>query len=148
MRFAFKFRVLLPFLLILSTISLSFSTHSVNSVQPDISGEWLAQGEMGEGLVEIFQDANNKWQGRLIRAANPEHQQKVSKAKAEKGVSEVLVLRNFEYVGDNTWKNGKLFLMNREMEVSGKIQLLPSGELKVTGWFAFLKKSKIWRRNN
>lgn len=144
-----KAKYVLPLLLLASSLlCLSFTTNSFNSLQPstNIAGQWMAKGEMGDGVVEIYQDANQKWQGKLVRVLNPEDQAKVEAAKAEKGVSEVWLLRDFEYVGGDSWKNGKLFLINRQMEVDGKLKLLPSGELKVTGQYAFLQKSRIWKR--
>ncbi len=146
-----KAKYVLPVLLITASMAcLSFSSNHSPSLQPtpnaNIAGQWMAKGEIGDGIIEIYQDANQKWQGKLVRALNPEHQSKIETAQAEKGVSEVWLLRDFEYVGGDSWKNGKLFLINRQMEVDGKLKLLPSGELKVTGQYAFLQKSRIWRR--
>lgn len=144
-----KSKYVFPVLLLVGLagfLSMSFSTDTSRFSNFNIAGEWVAEGEIGGGIVEIYQDENKKWQGKLVRALNPEHQSKIEAAQAEKGVSEVWLLRNFEYSGNNRWDNGKLFLVNRQMEVDGELKLLPSGELKVTGRYAFLKKSRVWKR--
>ncbi|MEZ4884305.1 MAG: sterol desaturase family protein [Chitinophagales bacterium] len=126
--------------------SLSFNTQPAK--QANILGEWTATGEMGDAVIEIFEDANHKIQGKLIRALDPEHQQRIEEAKAEKSVSEILLLRNFDYVGDNTWKNGTLYLLSRKRSVNGDLKLLPSGELQVTGKLMGFSRTHIWKRKS
>ena len=136
----------LPLLLLLGLGLFVASFSPSKSTNTDISGEWIADGEMGKGIVEIYQDENRKWQGRFIRALDSQHQEQIEIVKKEKGIAEIIVLRDFEYTDKNTWKNGKLFVIKRKLEVDGTLKLLPSGELEVTGKYLIWNKKRIWKR--
>ncbi|MFK7908429.1 MAG: sterol desaturase family protein [Chitinophagales bacterium] len=134
-------------LLFLVGLGLAMTSFSPSkSTARDISGEWIADGETGAGIVEIYQDKNQKWQGKFVRALNAKHQAKIEAAQKEKSISEILVLRDFEYSDADTWTNGRLFLIKRKQEVNGTLKLLPSGELEVTGKYLIWSKSRIWKR--
>ena len=124
----------------------SFSFTKTTSPQPDITGTWVAHGEIGKGIIQIYQDRNQKIQGKLIRALDKKHQTKINETKSKNAIEDIFVLQNFEYVKDSLWENGQLFSMNRKRHLNGKLKLLPSGELQVTGVLMRWEKTFVWRK--
>ncbi len=60
----------------------------------------------------------------------------------------VQILRDFEFAGGNSWKNGKIYNSSNGKIYSGKITLLSPGRLKVRGFIGIsaIGGSTIWTR--
>lgn len=126
-------------------LSFSFLFAAFNN-PPNITGKWISKGENGKGIVEIYQSADGKVQGKFVKALNEEHQKKMEKAMAQSNKKELLVLRNFEYAGNNIWDNGTVFSPKRKKELTGTLKLISEDELEVSGSFFGYSKSFIWKR--
>ena len=116
------------------------------NIAPDITGQWISQGEDGKGLVEIYKGTNGKFYGTLLKALDDNHQQKLDNELVKKKKDFLLVLRDFEYKGDQIWENGKLFSPKRRQLIDGKLTLLNENELKVEGFLWGFRKSFTWHR--
>lgn len=124
---------------------LSHSLQAQSDVEK-ICGTWLSTGEKGQGVVEIYQAANGKIYGKLIKALNEEQQQTLEEELHAAGKETLLVLRDFEAKGNGHWYNGQLLLPNRKRLFDGELKLQSPDTLEVIGKWGFISQSRIWTK--
>lgn len=130
-------------------ISLTFLLLNTNlHAQTDITGRWVAPGEQGSGIVEVFKDANGKYHGRFVKAFDEEQNRQIREKMAEDGVKEILILQDLEYKGKNSWENGTVFSVSRQTKFGCRLKLIDAQHMKVTGYYglSWLSKSFTWYR--
>ncbi|MCI4671667.1 MAG: DUF2147 domain-containing protein [Bacteroidia bacterium] len=123
-------------------------TFSLSQAQPDITGKWVAPGEKGSGIVEVFIGNDGKYHGRFVNASDPDQDRQIREKMAKDGLVQILILENLEYKGNNSWSGGTVFSVSRGTKFDCKLQLKDSKHLKVTGYFgvSWLSKSFTWYR--
>lgn len=121
---------------------------------PDaIVGVWK-NGE-GTGLIQIYK-ANNKYYGRIVWLQvpndangkprtdinNPEENQRNRPLKG------LINLRDFEYVGDNKWENGKVYDPKNGNDYSCEMKLVDDNTLEVRGYIgvSLFGRTDVWKR--
>lgn len=116
--------------------------------QPDITGRWVAPGEKGSGIVEVFKDVSGKYHGRFVKAFDADQDRQIRERMAKDKVVEILILEDLQYKGGNSWEDGTVFSVSRQMKFGCKLQLLDSQHMKVTGYYglSWLSKSFTWYR--
>ncbi len=119
---------------------------SASKNPPDLSGKWISEGETGKGIVEIYKRADGKYFGKYIKAFDEKKHQEIVDGLKKKGKKELLILRDFEYIGNNSWENGQIFSPNRKKLLTGKLKLTSDDELKVTGYLFGFSKTFTWER--
>lgn len=132
---------------IIFTLFFLFVSNS-SYAQPDITGRWVAPGEKGSGIVEVFKDVNGKYCGRFIAAFNKDHERQIRERMEKEDVNEILILEDLEYKGDNSWGGGTVFSVSRQMKFGCKLILKDPNHLRVTGYYglSWLSKSFTWHR--
>ncbi len=116
--------------------------------QPDITGRWIATGEQGDGIVEVYIGKDGKYHGRFIKALDKDQDRQIREQMRETGKNEIIVLQDMVYNNDNTWSKGSIFSVSRQMKFSCKIRFEDASHLEVTGYYglSFLSKTFTWRR--
>lgn len=126
---------------------LSFSWNQpTSSPATQICGRWHSVGESGEGIVEIFQDTNGKFYGKLVRVFDEKSQKMLDAELFKHQLTELMVIRDFEYLGNQTWGNGELFSPKRKQLINGTLTLRSADKLQVEGSLWGFSRSFEWRR--
>ena len=104
-----------------------------------IEGRWRSPG--GNSIIDVAK-CGEGWCGTVAWASAK------AKKDAEKATSQLVgtqLLTDVKQAGDGKW-NGRLFIPDRNMRVTAKLQMAPGGELKVSGCLAgkALCKSQLW----
>lgn len=104
-----------------------------------IEGRWRSPG--GNSIIDVAK-CGEGWCGTVAWASAK------AKKDAEKATSQLVgtqLLTDVKEAGDGKW-NGRLFIPDRNMRVTAKLQMAPGGELKVSGCLAgkALCKSQLW----
>ena len=104
-----------------------------------IEGRWRSPG--GNSIIDVAR-CGETWCGTVAWASAK------GKMAASKTTSELVgtqLLTDVKAAGEGRW-NGRLFIPDRNMRVTAKLQMAPGGELKVSGCLAgkSLCKSQLW----
>lgn len=104
-----------------------------------IEGRWRSPG--GNSIIDVAR-CGEGWCGTVAWASAK------AKKDAEKATSQLVgtqLLSEVKEAGEGKW-NGRLFVPDRNMRVTAKLQMAPGGELKVSGCLAgkALCKSQLW----
>lgn len=119
--------------------AISFSLAAQAATAAPIEGRWRSPG--GNSIIDVAR-CGEGWCGTVAWAS----------AKAKKDAAEATpqlvgtqLLTEVKEAGDGKW-NGRLFIPDRNMRVTAKLQIAPGGELKVSGCLAgkALCKSQLW----
>lgn len=123
-----------------------FSVLPNENYSSDITGQWISEGEDGKGIVEIYKGTNGKVYGTLLKVLDEAKQQKLDNELDKKKKDFLLILRDFEYKGNQIWENGQILSPKRKQLVDGKLTLLNENELKVEGFLWGFSKTFTWYR--
>jgi uncharacterized protein (DUF2147 family) len=104
-----------------------------------IEGRWRSPG--GNSIIDVAK-CGEGWCGTVAWASAE------AKKDAEKATTELVgteLLTDVQEAGEGKW-NGRLFIPDRNMRVTAKLEMAPGGELKVSGCLAgkALCKSQLW----
>lgn len=104
-----------------------------------IEGRWRSPG--GNSIIDVAK-CGEGWCGTVAWASAK------AKKDAEKATAELVgtqILTDVRASDEGRW-NGRLFIPDRNMRVTAKLQMAPGGELKVSGCLAgkALCKSQLW----
>jgi uncharacterized protein (DUF2147 family) len=104
-----------------------------------IEGRWRSPG--GNSIIDVAK-CGEEWCGTVAWASAK------AKKDAEKATSQLVgtqILTEVKAADEGRW-NGRLFIPDRNLRVTAKIQVAPGGELKVSGCLAgkALCKSQLW----
>ena len=130
---------IVPLIALVFFAGFSFTTRK-NEQQ--ITGQWIGDGENGKGIIEIYKAENGKYYGKLIKAVDPNKQ----KYLVEKKVQMPYILKDFVYLGNNKWGDGKVVVPSRKVTVDGRLELVSIDKLKVTGTGYGITKDTYWER--
>ncbi|TNE53333.1 MAG: DUF2147 domain-containing protein [Bacteroidetes bacterium] len=111
-----------------------------------ILGKWISEGENGKAVVRIYQADNGKYYGKVLHALDAQKQLELERKLKEKGKESLSILKGFVHAGNSTWNKGKLYVPSRNLQVSGQLQLMKSGKLKVTGSYFGVSHTYFWTR--
>lgn len=104
-----------------------------------IEGRWRSPG--GNSIIQVA-PCGEAWCGTVAWASAK------AKKDAAKATSELVgtqLLTDVKAAGDGRW-NGRLFIPDKNMRVTAKLQMAPGGELRVSGCLAgkSLCKAQLW----
>ena len=104
-----------------------------------IEGRWRSPG--GNSIIDVA-PCGDSWCGTVAWASA---KGKRDAAKATSQLVGTQILTDVKPAGEGRW-NGRLFIPDRNMRVTAKLQMGPGGELKVSGCLAgkSLCKSQLW----
>ncbi len=135
--------------------SLTFADEDNGDV---LLGKWVT--EEGKGHVEIYKE-NGKYSGKIVwlkepnypegdpEAGKPRHDlNNPDAAKRDQPIIGLVVLRDFTYAGDNTWKKGTIYDPENGKTYKCTITLAGDGSLKVRGFIgvSLLGRTSVWTR--
>ena len=117
------------------TLLLAFQT----AAAAPIEGRWKSPG--GNSIIDVAK-CGEGWCGTVAWASAK------AKKDAEKAAPQLIgtqILTEVKAADEGKW-NGRLFIPDRNMRVTTKIEMAPGGELKVSGCLAgkALCKSQLW----
>lgn len=134
----------------------SFSIAAAEDVNPDdIVGIWLIEedDEIVE-KVEIYQ-CDDRYCGRIVwLKAQEESETPVTDVKnkseelRERSLLGLEVLRDYEFDGEDTWREGEFYAYRKGKTVSPKLTLIDENHLKIQVKILFIKKSFVWLRED
>jgi uncharacterized protein (DUF2147 family) len=112
-----------------------------NPLEPSIQGQWRSPG--GNSIIAIA-PCGSAWCGTVAWASAAAKQ--ASRKTTDQLVGTQL-LTNLTQNKDGRWQ-GELFIPDKNMRVTAKLQLVSAGQLKVSGCAAgkALCKSAVWSR--
>lgn len=104
-----------------------------------IEGRWRSPG--GNSIIDVAPCAGG-WCGTVAWASA---RAKKDAAKATNELVGTQLLTDVKAAGQGRW-NGRIFIPDRNMRLTAKIEIAPGGELKVSGCLAgkALCKSQLW----
>ena len=118
-----------------------------------ILGTWFT--ENGKAKVNVYKE-NSKYHGRIIwlrDSLNAEGKPKLDKHNPDaklktRTVKGILVVRDFQWEGDNLWENGKIYDPENGKDYSCKMTLTDSNTLEVRGFIgiSLIGRTTIWKR--
>jgi len=123
-----------------------------------IVGQWLTSEK--DARIEIFR-TDGKYDGKIVwlkdptypkedlEAGKPVHDRKNPDiTKRDQPILGSTLLSNFEYVGDNHWKNGTIYNAENGKTYKAHLSLAKDGSLKVRGYWgiSLLGETTIWTR--
>jgi len=123
-----------------------------------ILGKWVT--EEGKGNVEIYKE-NGKYSGKIVwlkepnypegdpEAGKPRHDlNNPDASKRAQPIIGLVVLRDFTYAGDNTWKKGSIYDPENGKTYMCTMTLAKNGSLKVRGFIgvSLLGRTSVWTR--
>ena len=120
-------------LLILIT---GFALTSVKA-QDSIEGKWK---DDKKGTVILIFEEEGKYYGELISAEDPKANEKIK----EQG--KIILLKDFEKEGDNSYCCGKIYQPKKKKSISAKLVLEDENTLKLNVKAGPFKKSRTWIR--
>lgn len=121
-------------------------------------GKWLT--EDGKGHVEVAND-NGKYNGKIVWLKEPNYPEGDPEAgkplhdlnnpdpsKRDQPILGLMVLRDFEYEGDNSWKKGTIYDPETGKTYKCNITLAKDGSLKVRGFIgvSLMGRTSVWTR--
>ena len=127
---------------IVATIILLTLTAAQGAPQASIEGRWKSPG--GNSIIEIAPCGASNWCGTVAWASASAKQ---ASAKATDQLVGTQLLTDLQQDKDGRW-HGKLFIPDKNMRVTAKLQLVSAQQLKVSGCAAgrALCKSALWNR--
>lgn len=139
------------FLLLFATALFGFSSAD----NPDaILGVWK-NGE-GTGLIQIYKANNNKYYGRIVwlqvpNDANGKPRTDINNPEESlrtRPLKGLINLREFEFVGDNKWENGKIYDPKTGNDYSCEMTLTDENTLEVRGFIgvSLFGRTDVWKR--
>lgn len=135
---------------ILTLLTCSFMTVAYASPidETSILGTWVNQE--GDGLVEITQQ-QNRYTGTIIGSTDGKDRQdshNPDSALKNRSLKNVIVLDNFDYLGDKKWGNGWIYDPNNGKTYSCKMMLIDSSTLKIRGYigFSLFGRTEMWTK--
>ena len=104
-----------------------------------IEGRWRSPG--GNSIIDVAR-CGEGWCGTVAWASA---RAKKDAEKATKALVGTQLLTGVKAAGEGRW-NGRIFIPDRNMRLTAKIEMAPGGELKVSGCLAgkALCKSQLW----
>ena len=104
-----------------------------------IEGRWRSPG--GNSIIDVA-PCGEGWCGTVAWASA---KAKKDAAKATEQLVGTQLLTDVKAAGEGRW-NGRIFIPDKNMRLTAKIQMAPGGELKVSGCLAgkALCKSQLW----
>lgn len=121
-------------------------------------GTWLT--EEGKGHVEVVKEGNT-YTGKIVWLKEPNYvegepdvgeprhdKNNPDPAKQDQPIIGLVVLRDFEYVGDNSWKKGTIYDPEVGKTYKCNITLKEDGTLKVRGFIgvSLVGRTSVWTR--
>jgi uncharacterized protein (DUF2147 family) len=124
-----------------ATVALLLAAQAVSAAP--IEGRWRSPG--GNSIIDVAPCADG-WCGTVAWASAK------AKKDAAKATSELVgtqLLTDVKAAGAERW-NGRLYIPDKNMRVTAKLQLVSPGQLKVSGCLAgrALCKSELWNRSD
>ncbi|MCS6905920.1 MAG: DUF2147 domain-containing protein [Bacteroidia bacterium] len=118
-----------------------------------ILGTWLTG--TGKGKVKI-EKIGEKYHGKIVwlrDPKNPDGTPKVDKNNPDPALQKrplmgLRVLRDFVYVGDNKWEEGKIYDPENGKDYSCILTLIDENTLNVRGYigFSLIGRTQVWKR--
>lgn len=123
-------------------------------------GKWLTEG--GKGQVEVVKEGDT-YTGKIVWLAEPNYVEGEEDAgtprhdknnpdasKRDQPIIGLVVLRDFKYVGDNSWKKGTIYDPETGKTYKCNITLKEDGTLKVRGFIgvSVVGRNSMWTRVN
>ncbi|HOC70569.1 MAG: hypothetical protein BWX80_01074 [Candidatus Hydrogenedentes bacterium ADurb.Bin101] len=123
-----------------------------------ILGKWVT--EEGKGHVEIYKEGG-KYSGKIVwlkepnypegdpEAGKPRHDlNNPDASKRDQPIIGLVVLRDFTYTGDKTWKKGTIYDPENGKTYKCTITLAGDGSLKVRGFIgvSLIGRTSVWTR--
>lgn len=146
-----RMRFLSTTLILLLTISTSIA-FSQTQEGDKIRGEWYTEGN--ESLVKIYRAVNGKYYGKIIWLKEPNRDGKPKvddknpdKSKQNVPIIDLLILRSFEYDGDDTWTGGTIYDPKNGKTYSCTIRM-DGDKLDVRGYVGIpaLGRTTVWNK--
>ena len=106
---------------------------------PPIEGRWRSPG--GNSIIDVA-PCGESWCGTVAWASA---RAKKDAAKATSQLVGTQLLTEVKSAGEGRW-NGRIFIPDKNMRLTAKIEVAPTGQLKVSGCLAgkSLCKSQLW----
>ena len=131
-----------------------FTAAAADEVNPDdIIGIWLIE-EDGEAVekVEIYR-CQEKYCGKIVWLKSQEgtdvpvtDEKNKSEDLRDRPLLGLEVMRDYEFDGESTWREGEFYAYRKGKTVSPKLTLIDENHLKIQIKILFLKKSFEWKR--
>ena len=124
-----------------ATVALLVAAAAQAASEPSIEGRWKSPG--GNSIIDIAPCGSN-WCGTVAWASA---QAKQASSKVTDQLVGTQLLTGLQQDKDGRWL-GKLFIPDKNMRVTAKLQLISAQQLKVSGCAAgrALCKSALWNR--
>ncbi len=120
-----------------ATIALLLAAQAATAAP--IEGRWRSPG--GNSIIDVA-PCGDSWCGTVAWASA---RAKKDAAKATSQLVGTQLLTEVKPAGENRW-NGRIFIPDKNMRLTAKIEVAPAGQLKVSGCLAgkSLCKSQLW----
>ena len=122
---------------VVAVFSLAFLTKSTTSSSNEIEGNWKFRDN--GAVVQIYEE-NGLYFGKLIEAGNEEDRQRL------KEHGEIILMRNFEIDGPNSYCCGTLFAPKMNKTLSASLILEGSNKLRIDAEYGIFTGSRILDR--
>lgn len=136
--------------LILCLFSFSFSQN-----RDDIVGTWISS--KGTGHIEIYKKGD-KYFGKLAWMKEPKNEDGTAKKDINnpkenlrsRTLQNLVLLRDFEYLGGNTWEEGKIYDPESGNDYSCKLTMVNKNKLEVRGFIgiSLFGRTEVWTRKS
>lgn len=143
----------LNFIFLLLGLSFSISAFTAEKNPDAIVGTWLT-GD-GTGHIQIFKQGN-KYFGKIAwlkDTTNPDGSElrdvkNPNKNLRNRPIKGLVILRDFQFEGENIWEDGKVYDPQSGSDYSCKITLKNANTLEVRGYIglAVFGRSDTWKR--
>lgn len=140
-------KILLLFVCLLSLSSFH------NTQENDIIGEWLTQKK--DGKINIYKKGD-KYYGNISWLKEPNEKdgtpkkdtKNPNKSLRDQTILGLELLRNFKYVGNNIWEDGKIYDPESGSDYSCVMTLKDKNTLEVRGYigFSWIGRTEVWTK--
>ena len=143
------------FVLIFAGVFSALGYFYASSCSPDaIVGYWLT--ENSKAKIQIYK-SGTKYFGKIVWLKNPTDDTGKPKTdrnnpkpqERSKPLVGLLLLRNFEFVGNSSWENGNIYDPESGKDYSCNITLINANTVDVRGYigFSLLGRTQTWTRS-
>lgn len=146
---------LIPLVVLVLLGSVAFAGEDNGDI---LLGKWVT--EEGKGRVEIYKE-DGKYSGKIIWLKEPNYPEgdplagqprrdlnNPDESEHDQPIIGLVVLHEFKYAGDNTWKKGTIYDPENGKTYKCTITLDEDGSLKVRGFIgiSLIGRTSVWTR--